>query len=1183
MDHRQWDSLMVRGASRTGRSVGRRFCAAVVALSSILAGLGKCTAVAEPLTAPPQVVEGPIEYVGPDTYIMLDTEGRPQPVLGMKYEDFVAAWKESQHLQSQATEPRFVIESLDFDGQVREDRAELVGKLNVRQLVDGPLAVPLGMAAAILHDKPTCRTIDGEASSAADDKQKEKADEIAFVDYDRRQGGFLAHLEGVKGGRYEISLPMFVPLARDGSETSLRLNLPRSVVGQLVLKMDTPVGATTVSAGSTLTKAAEVRGATQFTVAGLASDFQLTWSPVERQRAELATVLSAVGNELITIDGHSIRTDARLTIRSFGGSFDRCRIRLPPDAQLIENRAADTSAAPPKYSLSLIDEGSASESPSESSREARIATVAFPQKQSGPVDIDIATEQPLGDVGSDRSLVLSGFELIGAARQYGDVAVRVADDWEPRWEFGESVRQVERTDLPANLQQQPSAAFQYDRQPWSLRARLERRPLRVHVTPEYDLNLVADGAELRVHLNYQLPGARAFEFRVQLNGWQLMAEPIDSGGLVDQDRVIVTRDGVLVLPLGQASSRRADVSFKLRRALARDATRLELPLPAPEADTVGVGELVVVSAPDLDLLPDMSRSKNLSPTPVTADSPPTAYADGRQVFRFRSLLPEATFAAEHVERKREISWKIATRLDFDRRALHATQTLDAFVRYLPLEQLRLDVPEDWSIIDDQVEILPLDALGHDQAADARGSGAQANSEPNSEAAQTIAPVSIVGVASHGTQEMLVTLPQPRLGRFALRVKYLARLPDEAVSAGRLRLLLPRPVEGSISGQDLRIAGSSGISVQVDAHAAQSKWKSMASGAESPGESGELEVTTSEPRASVPLVIRTADRAGPQPATVERVWLETWVAGNSVQDRAAFRFASGGPSVTVELPPQALTQEIETLLDGHVADVSSRREGRLAIAIPDWAKTDKASAPLHTLELRYRHPRESGVVVWQHLTPPQLVGTSPLSLAYWELVLPADEQLVEAPGQLVSLDRWQWLGTFWGRRPMMTQTDLETWVGAVSQPAPSARQAQYLFSGFAPVATIEVLIVPRWLIVLVIGVVVLLVGAAWLYLPHTQRLWIGMTLALVVAGLAIAFPIPAVLVGQASLLGLLAVAIAILLRRGRRPSASRRSVGVGSTQVRIRASTNLDSAATPPVTATPSAAPVGQIQGSEARQ
>src|SRR5258707_10617530 len=98
---------------------------------------------------------------------------------------------------------------------------------------------------------------------------------------------------------------------------------------------------------------------------------------------------------------------------------------------------------------------------------------------------------------------------------------------------------------------------------------------------------------------------------------------------------------------------------------------------------------------------------------------------------------------------------------------------------------------------------------------------------------------------------------------------------------------------------------------------------------------------------------------------------------------------------------------------------------------------------------------------------------------------ADEQLVESPPQLVTLDGWQWLGTFWGRLPTKTQADLESWVSATTQPAPSRRQNEYLFSGFAPVATIEVLIVPRWLIVLMISASIFAAIVAWTFVPPSR--------------------------------------------------------------------------------------------------
>ena len=63
-------------------------------------------------------------------------------------------------------------------------------------------------------------------------------------------------------------------------------------------------------------------------------------------------------------------------------------------------------------------------------------------------------------------------------RQFGDVALEVADDWQARWQIGDHVRQVDTEELDSSLQQPNlSAAFQYDRQSWSLGVRVESRQI----------------------------------------------------------------------------------------------------------------------------------------------------------------------------------------------------------------------------------------------------------------------------------------------------------------------------------------------------------------------------------------------------------------------------------------------------------------------------------------------------------------------------------------------------------------------------------------------------------------------------------------------------------------------------------------------------------------------------------
>src|SRR5215208_2233490 len=97
---------------------------------------------------------GPIQYVGPDTYILLDAQGRPQPVPGMTYEDFLAAWKKLNNPANADNQPRFTIESIRFDGQTHGSRAELKLEVTIHLLANGPVNVPLGLVGAVLQGEP---------------------------------------------------------------------------------------------------------------------------------------------------------------------------------------------------------------------------------------------------------------------------------------------------------------------------------------------------------------------------------------------------------------------------------------------------------------------------------------------------------------------------------------------------------------------------------------------------------------------------------------------------------------------------------------------------------------------------------------------------------------------------------------------------------------------------------------------------------------------------------------------------------------------------------------------------------------------------------------------------------------------------------------------------------------------
>jgi hypothetical protein len=286
---------------------------------------------------------------------------------------------------------------------------------------------------------------------------------------------------------------------------------------------------------------------------------------------------------------------------------------------------------------------------------------------------------------------------------------------------------------------------------------------------------------------------------------------------------------------------------------------------------------------------------------------------------------------------------------------------------------------------------------------------------------------------------------------------------------------------------------------------------------------------------LPLTISPADIDALSAVVVDRIWLQTWLNGSTRQERAAFRFRSSGNSVSIELPPETSAKEVEVLIDERPADVDASKPGRISVRLsPDadaatYADTESRSVT-HTLELRSRHPTNERLVTRRRLTPPLLAGQSPLSEVYWQIVLPGDLHIVRAPQQLAASTQWQWLGSFWGRRPTLSQLELEEWVGARAAQAPSEAQNAYLYSGLARVESVELVTAPRWLIVLLASGAVLALMLALLYVPAVQRGWILVAAGTILVALAAAYPAPALLLAQASLLGIALAGLAALLAR-----------------------------------------------------
>ncbi len=1077
-----------------------------------------------PSTAAPKS-EG-VQYVGPDTYILLDSSGKPQLMPGMAYEDFLAAWKNLNQPKELPARASYTIEKLNFDGDVVAQHAELTCEVTVAQVADGPIETPLGLVGSILKGEPRFEKIastDKEDAAAADQKSER-------LSYDPDNGGFVARFVGHSGDKWKLTLSLIIPLQHDGTETSLPLNCPNALTSQLTLNMDTDVSEVHANSGFVTSQDNGIGGSRRIKLVGPTGMFRLTWQSSSQSSSAPASILNALGAIHVTIDGRGVRSDARLTVKSSGGAFDQFRVRLPVGTQLLQTRPDIARGQNAHYKVHVESEVATTSAPA-TNGDRQVAVVELPEKQQGPVVVELATQQSGGVDKPNQEVDLAGFEVLGAVRQYGDIALNVADDWQADWETGAFVRQVDPAEVDTTLQSSnPIAAFQYDRQPWSVHVKISPRQLRVHVTPKFELDCLADEARLSAHFAYQIFGARAYKLQVDLKGWEMTGDPIESGGLVDQDRVLVTPEGILVLPLTQGSSHRVDVSFYLRRAIGRDVDHLEFPLPIPLSDSTGTGDLIVRSGSNIELLPDVPNSVGLSAPPESSQSV-AATDSGRPELRFLTLQSAAVLVADRTARARQITSQTSTQINITQDTALIEQRLDYTIRNEPLSELTIEAPKDFSSEAQGLEVYMVRSGANGESTSDDSGAALSLNQVNNESQST---------SQIDVRRFRVVLPRPRTGKFSVRLRYHVALDRTNGTETENSIPLVRSTEGEIGPQHVSVHCPRKLSVNLGDEAVDTSWKLEQSTNADVGDNSTRVFVSDTSETYLPLNLRTIGTEASTTTIIDRVWVQTWLSRGVEQDRAAFRFRSTADQVTVELPPELLTSEIEVLLDQKPADILSQAHGRLVARIGPSSEAntpDAAPTPVaHTLELRLRQPYHDGLLQVHRFTPPQLQGSTALSQVYWQIIVPGDEHVVESPAQLEPVSQWQWLGSFWGTHPTKSQSELEAWAGASQQLAPTESQSQYLYAGLLPVSTISIITGSRWIIVVAASSTILLLVITWLYLSESQRKWIAAALAVAVAVGSISYPEVSLLIGEASILGVLLSGLAfVLVRSLRRPA------------------------------------------------
>ena len=392
--------------------------------------------------------------------------------------------------------------------------------------------------------------------------------------------------------------------------------------------------------------------------------------------------------------------------------------------------------------------------------------------------------------------------------------------------------------------------------------------------------------------------------------------------------------------------------------------------------------------------------------------------------------------------------------------------------------------------------------------------------------QTLSPVVLSEETGEGAGPLhiRVALPKACIGPCEITARY-ALTSSAGTADGTIRVPLIMPLVAELAGNNVFVTPGADQQVEV----ASGVWRAVEGGLGPAAPPRTLELAATERTGEI--LLRLHGQSGRDSAVVvDRAWFQTCVtraATGAREDRAVLQLTTRRHELEITLPEGAARDQASVQLNGIPVNPLARAERVLIVPL-----TADVEPPRFVLSLQYHFPgpRPSwGVIKFDF---PSLGEETWIRHAYWQLLLPPEEHLVVSPAQLTGEFVWGWNHFYFGRQPVLSQTDLELWAGlgpTGSSPAPAGMNA-YLFSSLGRIGPCEVVTMGRSTIVFVSSGIALLIGLLLIYVKAARHPIVLLVAAAILAGLTATDPELALMAAQASAVGLALVLLAVFLRQ-----------------------------------------------------
>ena len=587
------------------------------------------------------------------------------------------------------------------------------------------------------------------------------------------------------------------------------------------------------------------------------------------------------------------------------------------------------------------------------------------------------------------------------------------------------------------------------------------------------------------------------------------------------------QSGEMVLPLIVPSEGQIEIGLTAVRELVLDQEHLELPIPVPVADWVEPAAVVIVPDDDVELIPAADQIKDLFPKGARAlnlsieiphrQQSPLVYQVKQRTGEDTSSYPLFVSAIQFHEQKIEVVSETEAIL-MNRPTDQIQQKLTYTIEHQPLKTISLVVPE--ALKDNSDLTISVDG-------------------------KPVPPMSVVtepyGDAENGLIRKRITFPDgARIGVCVVSLLYPG--PNFELTpqmSNRIVIDVASPEDGTLTANRLQVQTPPGVLIEQSA-GAEGGWKPEEKQSSEAGTRREYRFFSPQRENRITLrgILNAEDVLGT--TVVERVWIQTWLAGTGRFDRVSCRVLSDQDFFLVELPKNVRHDQFEVKLDDQPYFEKQGRElspqtNTLTIRLDETQK----GRPI-TLEIAYLM-KSAAVDANDTFELPRFSGSSVwVRRCYWQVILPPTRHIIGgAEGWTPEYYDRTWSGFFFRRVASMGQDELGTWVGVSAGERIPRDSNVYLFSSFNPPDVSRLRMMTRAVLILIGSGATLLFGLSFLYFPMIRYQGVLLFLALLFVAVFVYRPVVILIFLQTTVFGLVLTLFALFLKR----LLSRRAGGV----------------------------------------